>query len=133
MMKGSAVPKDLRYSKDHEWVRVEGTAAVVGITEHAQQALGDITYVELPPLHKRVKQFDEVAGIESAKAATDIYAPLSGKVCEVNALLADAPEKVNVDPYGKGWIYKLEAIDSKDLKNLLTPEQYEELLAKEVE
>lgn len=127
----SEVPASLRYSKDHEWVRVEGDVATIGITDHAQHALGDITYVELPPLDKRVKQSDELAAVESAKAASDIYAPVSGAVTEVNAALEDTPEKVNVDPYGEGWICKLEAIDASELDNLLTARQYRDLLAQE--
>lgn len=125
------VPANLRYSKNHEWVRVEGDVATVGITDHAQHAMGDITYVELPPLDKRVKQSEELAGVESAKAASDIYAPVSGAVTEVNAALEDTPEKVNVDPYGEGWICKLEAIDASELDNLLTARQYRDLLAQE--
>ena len=125
------VPANLRYSKNHEWVRVEEDVATVGITDHAQQALGDITYVELPPLDKRVKQSEELAAVESAKAASDIYAPVSGVVAEVNAVLEDTPEKVNVDPYGEGWICKLGTIDASELDNLLTARQYRELLARE--
>ena len=131
MTKGSAIPRNLRYSKDHEWVHAEGDVATVGIADHAQQALGDVTYVELPPLEKQVKQSDELAVVESAKAAADVYAPVSGTVSEVNAALEDAPEKINAVPYGEGWICKLKGIDPTELDSLLTPEQYRELLERE--
>ena len=131
MAEGGEVPGDLRYTKDHEWVRVEGGMAVVGITDYAQQAVGEITYVDLPPVGKQVKQFDELAAVESAKAAFDIFAVLSGTVGEVNAALEDAPEKVNADPYGEGWICKLNGIDAAELDNLLTPEEYRELVERE--
>ena len=133
MIEASSVPEDCRYSKDHEWVRLEGKTAWVGITDHAQQALGDITYVELPPMAKEVQQSDELAAVESAKAAADIYAPVSGTVAEVNAALEDAPEQVNADPYGEGWICKIEGVSPADLENLLTAEQYREMLAQESE
>lgn len=131
MAQGGAVPQNLHYSRDHEWVRVEGEVAIVGITDYAQQALADITYVDLPPLEKQVKQFDELAAVESAKAAFDIYAPVSGIVDEVNTALEDAPEKVNADPYGEGWICKLKEINPGELVSLLTPEEYRELLEQE--
>lgn len=131
MAEGNAVPQELWYSKNHEWVRAEGEVAVVGITDHAQKALGEITYVELPALDKQVKQFNELAAVESAKAASDIYAPVSGKVVDVNAALEDAPEKVNAEPYGEGWICKLRGINSVELDNLLTAERYRELLEQE--
>ena len=131
MAEGNAIPHELRYSKDHEWVRVEGGVAVVGITDHAQKALGEITYVELPALNGQVEQSAELGAVESAKAASDIYAPVSGTVVEVNAALEDAPEKVNAEPYGEGWICKLAGIDSTQLDNLLTAEQYRELLEQE--
>ena len=127
------VRNDLYYTKDHEWVRVEGDEATVGITDHAQRALGDITYVELPPLDLKVGQFGELAAVESAKAASDILAPVCGMVSEVNAVLEDTPEKINVDPYGEGWICKLTDAHDEDVKNLLTADQYRELLEKESE
>lgn len=125
------VPKDLRYSKDHEWVRVEGDVATVGVTDYAQRALGEITYVELPPIDRVVRQSDELAAVESAKAAADVLAPVSGQVAEINALLEDAPQKVNADPYGEGWICMLEVADGAELENLLTAEQYQALLEQE--
>ena len=131
MTEAGVVPEGLYYTKDHEWVRIEGDLAVVGITDHAQKALGDITYVELPRPAKAVKQFAELAAVESAKAASDVYSPLSGEVAEVNAALNDEPQKVNADPYGAGWICKLKGIAPAELKNLLSAEGYRKLLGQE--
>ena len=125
------IPEGLRYTKDHEWVRVEGEDAVVGITHHAQAALGDITFVDLPAEGTAVSEFDELAAIESAKAASDIFAPLSGTVSAVHSELEDAPEKVNADPYGEGWICRLSGVDVSELASLLTAEQYAELVGQE--
>ena len=125
------VPQDLKYTKEHEWVRIEGDEAVVGITDYAQHALGDITYVDLPPAAKRVSRGDELGAVESAKAASDVYAPVGGKVIEVNPLLEDASEKVNQSPYEEGWICKLGSVNSADVESLLTPAQYEEQIAQE--
>lgn len=131
MGEGQLILDDRRYSKDHEWVRVEGDMAVVGISDHAQHALGDITYVDLPKVGKAVKQFTEMAAVESAKAASDIFAPLSGAVAEVNAALENAPETINRDPYGDGWLCKIKGINATELNNLLSAQQYRELLEKE--
>jgi glycine cleavage system H protein len=128
MADGKQVPQGLYYTKDHEWVRVEGDAAVVGITDHAQHALGEVTYVDPPVPGKRVEQFKEMGAVESAKAAADICAPLSGTVAEVNTALEDAPETVNRDPYGDGWICKLRGVSTSELAALLTPHQYRQLL-----
>jgi glycine cleavage system H protein len=128
MAEHTAVPEDLHYTKDHEWVRLEGTLAVVGITDHAQHALGEITYIEPPPVDKALKQFAEAGAVESAKAASDIFAPLSGVVAEVNLALEIEPEKVNADPYGEGWIYKLKGASAGELGNLLTAQQYRKLI-----
>lgn len=133
MTEEALIPEDRHYSKDHEWVRIEGDTAVIGITDHAQHVIGDITFVDIPPLEKQVKQFDEVAAIESAKAAFEIFASLSGTVAEVNTSLEDAPEKVNTDPYGEGWICKLKDIDQAGLDNLLTTEQYREFVEQDAE
>jgi glycine cleavage system H protein len=123
-------PEKLYYTKDHEWLRVEeGAEAVVGITDHAQEALGDITFVELPKPGKRVKAGDQLAVIESVKAASDIFAPVSGTVSEGNQALAQAPEKVNQDPYGAGWICRLTGCDRSGVKDLMTAEQYKQYLA----
>ena len=116
------------YTKEHEWVSVEGTVATVGISEHAAHELGDITFVELPQVGKSVKQFDTLAGIESVKAASDIYAPISGKVVEVNSKLEDAPELVNESAEESGWICKLEATDVAELGSLLDAAAYAEFV-----
>lgn len=118
-------PRDCKYSKEHEWVRLEGRLATVGITDYAQDQLGDIVYVELPPLGEVLTQFEPFGVVESVKAASDLYAPLSGEVVEVNEGLADHPEFVNEDPYGRGWMIKIEPQDASELGNLLTAEEYD--------
>ncbi len=133
MAESTSVPDNLRYTKDHEWVRIDGETAVIGITDHAQTALGDITYVDLPPVGKHVKLSEDLAAVESAKAAADVYAPVSGIVEEVNLSMEEAPEKINSDPYGDGWICKLKQVSTADLDNLLTPDRYRELLEQEAE
>lgn len=122
------VPKDLRYTKDHEWVRLEDGKARVGITDHAQKSLGDIVYVELPPLGRSVKKGERAATVESVKAVGEVFAPLSGKVVEVNPAVTASPDLINKDPYGQGWLFVLEIADSQEIEALLTPEAYEELL-----
>jgi glycine cleavage system H protein len=119
---GMAMAK--RYTKEHEWVSVEGTLATVGISEHAAHELGDITFVDLPQIGKSVKQFDTLAGIESVKAASDIYSPVSGKVVEVNQKLEDAPEVVNESAEGAGWICKLEVSDAAEVNSLMDEAAY---------
>lgn len=121
-------PRDCRYSKEHEWVRLEGGLAAAGITDYAQDKLGDIVYVELPPLGEILTQFEPFGVVESVKAASDLYAPLSGEVLEVNEELSDHPEFVNKDPYGQGWMIRIEPSDASELDNLLTAEKYEEHL-----
>jgi len=122
--------KDLYFTKDHDWVRVgEGDEAVIGITDHAQEALGDITFIDLPKPGKRVKIHDSLAVVESVKAASDIFAPLAGLVSEVNTALTHEPEKVNQDPYGAGWICHLTECDLNEVKTLMTAEQYKQFLA----
>ncbi len=118
------IPSDLKYTKEHEWVRVEGGLATVGITDHAQEALGDITFVELPGKGAGVTQFKALATIESVKAASDIYAPVSGTVKEVNARLETEPGLVNQSPYEKGWIARIETGNAEELKNLLDAAAY---------
>lgn len=117
-------PEHLKYTKSHEWVSVENGVATIGITDHAQTELGDITFLELPDVGKEVAQGDEIAVVESVKAASDIMAPVGGKVAEVNTALEDEPETVNEDPYGKGWICKLENCAESDLENLMSADAY---------
>ena len=130
-MTDSQVRDELRYTEDHEWVRLDGDAATVGITDHAQHAMGDITYVELPSADQSVSRGGELAVVESAKAASDVYSPLSGTVIEANDALDDTPETINADPYGGGWICKLSLADPSEADSLLTPAQYREHLAQE--
>lgn len=118
------VPSDLKYAESHEWVRIEGNIATVGITDHAQEELTDVVFVEVPEEDLDLEAGDPAAVVESVKAASDIYAPLSGVIVEGNQLLADDPALVNTDPYGKGWIFKIKMMDSAELDQLLTPEQY---------
>jgi glycine cleavage system H protein len=114
----------LRYTRDHEWVRVDGDLAVVGITDYAQSQLGDVVYVELPEIGRRVEQGKEAAVVESVKAASEVYAPVSGEVVEVNEVLADDPARVNADPIGEGWFIKLRLDDPKQLDILMDEEAY---------
>jgi glycine cleavage system H protein len=114
----------LRYTRDHEWVRVDGDLAVVGITDYAQSQLGDVVYVELPEVGHRVEQGKEAAVVESVKAASEVYAPVSGEVVEVNEALATDPARVNADPIGEGWFIKLRLDDPKQLDTLMDEEAY---------
>jgi glycine cleavage system H protein len=118
------VPKNLKYTKSHEWVRVDGKTAVVGITDHAQDELTDVVYVEVPAVGARVEAGKQCAVVESVKAASDIYAPVSGDVAAVNEELASAPELLNQDPYGKGWMFTITISDPDELNELLSPEDY---------
>ena len=124
-------PKDLQYAKSHEWVRVEGDIATVGITDHAQKALGDITYAECPQVDDSVEAGKECGSIESVKAASDIFSPVSGTVTEVNGELEDAPETVNGDPYGAGWLFKVKL--SAPVEGLLDADAYSAFCATEAE
>ncbi len=126
-------PKEFRYTEDHEWIKVEGNIGTVGITDYAQKQLGDIVYVELPEVDDEFSKGDEVATVESVKAASPIFIPVSGKIVEVNEELEDAPELLNQDPHGKGWIFKVELSDESELDELLTAESYEELVKAEGE
>ena len=116
--------RELRFSKEHEWVRCDGDIAVVGITDYAQEQLGDVVYVELPEIGRRVEKGKEAAVVESVKAASDIYAPVSGEVAEVNDALAADPAKVNADPMGEGWFLKLRLADPQELDGLLDEAAY---------
>jgi glycine cleavage system H protein len=124
----SDIPGDLKFAKSHEWVRVEQDGTVtVGISDHAQSSLGDLVYVELPEVGSSVQAGNGTAVVESVKAASDIYAPLSGEVIAVNTALSDKPETINEDAYGEGWIFKLKLDDKSELDNLLTPDEYAEV------
>jgi glycine cleavage system H protein len=128
----SDIPGDLKFLKSHEWVRVEGDGKVtVGISDHAQSLLGDLVYVELPNVGDTVEAGSACAVVESVKAASDVYAPVSGKVVEVNAALVDKPETINEDPYGDGWMFVLEMSDPDQLGELLGPDDYAELIESE--
>jgi len=122
----SNIPSELKYATSHEWVRNEGDGIVtVGITEHAQELLGDMVFVELPEVGETVSVGDDVAVAESVKAASDIYAPVSGEIIEVNEELEDSPELVNSDPFGDGWMFKIKLEDESELDSLLDAEGYE--------
>jgi glycine cleavage system H protein len=122
------VVKGLLYTKDHEWAKVEGDVATIGITDHAQNQLGELTFVELPEVGKEIQQKGELAVVESTKAASDVYSPVTGKVTEVNDELKSKPETVNKDCYGAGWICRMKITDKATLKNLMDANQYEEYL-----
>lgn len=121
----------VRFTKDHEWVRLEGGTAVVGITEHAQQALGDLVYVELPQAGREVAAGEACAVVESVKAASDVYAPLAGKVTETNAAATDDPALINRAPESDGWFFKLELADPAEFETLLDDAAYRQLVAEE--
>jgi glycine cleavage system H protein len=118
-------PQDLYYTRDHEWVRVEGEVATVGITDFAQKQLGDVVYVELPALGTQLEVHQSIGAIESVKAVSDVFSPVSGEVIAVNEKLNDSPEMVNQDPYGEGWIIKLKMKNKEDLNLLMTSSEYE--------
>ena len=120
-------PAELRYLKSHEWAKHEGDVIVVGISDHAQDALGDVVYVELPEVDTEYQAGDEIAVVESVKAASDIYAPVAGTVVEVNVNLEDSPELVNEAPYADGWFFKVKVSDSTAVESLLTAMQYQAL------
>jgi glycine cleavage system H protein len=117
-------PEDLRYTRDHEWARAKANRVVIGITEFATDQLGDVVYVELPAVGDEVKKGETFGVVESTKAVSDLYAPVSGKVVEINSPLVDAPEGVNEDPYGDGWMITVEASDPNDLADLLDAKAY---------
>jgi glycine cleavage system H protein len=123
-----SVPEDLQYTKSHEWVRTEGDTATIGITDHAQEELGDVVFVELPDEGDTFDAGESFGTVESVKAVSDLYAPVGGEVVEVNSALEDAPEKINEDPYGEGWIVKLSTSEEADL---LSPEEYEQVVEEE--
>ncbi|NHB96764.1 glycine cleavage system protein GcvH [Photorhabdus stackebrandtii] len=128
----SNVPTELKYAESHEWVRAEGNGEyTVGITEHAQELLGDMVFVDLPEVGDEINFGDECAVVESVKAASDIYAPLSGEVIAVNEALNDAPELVNSEPYNEGWLFRIKASDESEFANLLDAAGYQALLDEE--
>jgi glycine cleavage system H protein len=123
------VPTDLRYTKDHEWVRVEGDEATIGITQYAADQLGDIVFVELPATGTSVEQFSTFGVVESVKAVSDLFAPVAGEVTGANDGLAGSPELVNSDPYGEGWMLRVRVADTSQLDELLDPDAYDALVA----
>lgn len=125
----SNTPNDLKYASSHEWARLDGDVVTVGITDHAQEALGDLVYVELPEVGATIAAGDEAGVVESVKAASDIYAPVSGEIIAVNDVLGDTPETINTDPYGEGWIYKIRITDASELDNLMSGEEYDAQVA----
>ncbi|MEM6533304.1 MAG: glycine cleavage system protein GcvH [Myxococcota bacterium] len=124
-----SIPGDLKYTKDHEWVRIEGDTVAVGITHHAQDQLGDVVFVELPEVGTEVKAGETFGTVESVKAVSDLFAPISGQVTDANGDLADAPESVNSDPYGSAWMIKLKVGDVAELASLMDADAYGQLLA----
>ncbi len=126
-----SIPNDLFYTENHEWISMDGKEAVVGITEHAQEELGDIVFVELPSVEEELDQFEEFGVIESVKAVSDVFMPAGGIVVEVNEELMDQPELINEDPYGSGWLIKIEVKDKDELEKLMDSNEYESFLEEE--
>jgi len=122
-------PSDLRYSKEHEWVRVEDGVGTIGITDYAQDQLGDIVYLDLPGEGAAIKQFEKLGEIESVKAVSDLFVPVSGEVAEINQEAVDSPELVNQDPYGRGWLLKVRLSDESEVEGLLSAQEYDDLVA----
>ena len=122
------IPAELKYSKDHEWIRLDGETAYVGITDFAQHELGDIVFVDIDTVDETLEAEETFGTIEAVKTSSELLMPVAGKVVEFNEALADAPETVNNDPYGEGWIIKLEGVNAADLDNLLSAEAYKELI-----
>ncbi len=122
------VPSELKYTKDHEWVRVEGETATVGVTDFAQKELGEIVYVDVDTVDETLAKEEVFGSVEAVKTVSDLFLPLSGEITEFNEELEDAPEKVNEDPYGEGWMIKLTISDSSEIDSLLSAEQYKELI-----
>jgi len=122
------IPENLYYTKEHEWASIEGDIATVGITDYAQGELGDIVFVELPEVDSEISEMQTFGVIEAVKTVSDLYAPVSGKVAEINNALVDKPELINSDPYGEGWIIKIKMNDSKEINNLLNASGYRKLI-----
>ena len=123
-----SLPQDLKYTKEHEWVKVDGVTAIIGITDHAQGELGDIIFVEFPDIDQEIEKDEPFGTIEAVKTVADLFAPISGKVTAINEDLEDSPESVNSDPYGEGWIVKVSIDNAGELNELMTPEQYGDLI-----
>jgi glycine cleavage system H protein len=124
------IPQDLKYTKDHEWIKIEGNSATIGITDFAQNELGDIVYVDISSVGQDVKQHEVFGTVEAVKTVSDLYMPVSGKVTEFNKSLESGPEKVNSDPYGDGWMVKISVLNEGELNDLLSADQYKELIGK---
>ena len=124
-------PSDYRYTREHEWIKIDGDTATVGITHHAQDQLGDVVFVELPEVGAKLQAGGTFGAVESVKAVSDIYSPISGDVEEVNGALEDAPERINEDPHGTGWLIRMTVYDSMEMGDLLTAQQYKEYVAAE--
>jgi glycine cleavage system H protein len=120
------LPKELKYTREHEWLSIEDGVATIGITDHAQEQLGEVVFVELPAVGDRVERSDPFGVVESTKAVSDVYAPISGEVVEINDDLPDSPEIVNEDPYGDGWMVKISIADEADLEDLMSDDEYRE-------
>ena len=127
------VPEDLHYSKDHEWVRVDGNVAIVGITDYAQDSLGDVVYVELPKVGDEFAANESFGSVESVKAVSEVFSPVSGEIVGINEALADEPEKVNQDPYGDGWMIRVQMSNSGEVDSMLTAAEYEDFTKAEKE
>jgi glycine cleavage system H protein len=127
------VPENLHYSKDHEWVRVDGDIAVIGITDYAQNSLGDVVYVELPKAGDEFSSNESFGSVESVKAVSEVFSPVAGQVVQINETLADEPEKVNEDPYGEGWMIRIRMSNAGEVDSLLTAEEYEDFTKAETE
>lgn len=127
----SNVPSELKFLPSHEWVLIEGDIATIGVSDHAQELLGDLVFVELPAEGDSISAGDSVGVIESVKAASDTYAPLTGEVIEINSELEDSPERINDDPYGDGWMYKIKMEDADEVDNLIDADAYSESIAED--
>lgn len=127
------IPDDLHYSKDHEWVRVDGNVAIVGITDYAQDSLGDVVYVELPKVGDDFAANESFGSVESVKAVSEVFSPVSGSIAAINDALSDEPEKVNTDPYGDGWMIRVEMSNPGEVDSLLTAAEYEDFTKAETE
>jgi glycine cleavage system H protein len=122
-------PADYRYTKDHEWVKIDGAVGTIGITDYAQHELGDVVFVELPKIGARVRRGESFGSVESVKAVSDIFAPISGEVTEINTALAEAPEKINQDPHGAAWLIRLKLADPQEAGSLMDAKAYEAYIA----